>query len=67
MAASKKRLIRATITVDKDDYTAIGAVAKRMEVSSSWLIRQAVREFLDKYGDQGQPELALRLADKRRT
>ena len=67
MAASKKRLIRATITVDKDDYTAIGALAKRMEVSSSWLIRQAVREFLDKYGDQGQPELALRLADKRRT
>ncbi len=67
MAASKKRLIRATITVDKDDYTAIGTLAKRMEVSSSWLIRQAVREFLDKYGDQGQPELALRLADKRRT
>jgi predicted transcriptional regulator len=67
MAARKKRLIRATISVDKDDYAAIGALAERMEVSSSWLIRQALREFLDKYGDQGQPELALRLADKRRT
>lgn len=67
MAVRKKRLIRATISVDKDDYAATGALAKRMEVSSSWLIRQALREFLDKYGDQGQPELALRLADKRRT
>jgi len=67
VATRKKRLIRATITVDKDDYAALGALAERMDVSSSWLIRQALREFLDKYGEQGQPELALQLADKRTT
>lgn len=64
--AARRRLIRATISLDKDDYTALGKLADRMEVSASWLTRQAIRDFLDKYGEHGQPELALRLADKRK-
>ena len=64
---AKKRLIRVTISVDRDDYTALGTLAERMEVSASRLIRQAIRDFLAKYGDHGQPELALRLANKRTT
>jgi predicted transcriptional regulator len=66
MAGGKKQLIRATISIDKEDYAAVAALAERMEVSSSWLVRQALRDFLDKYGEHGQPELALRLADKRK-
>lgn len=62
--AARKRLVRATISLDKDDYIALGKLAERMEVSASWLTRQAIRDFLDKYGEHGQPELALRLADK---
>jgi hypothetical protein len=65
--AAKKRLIRATISLDRDDYTALGKLAQRMEVSASWLIRQAIRDFLDKYGEHGQPELALRLAGKHKS
>ncbi len=65
--AARKRLIRATISLDKDDYGALGKLAQRMEVSASWLTRQAIRDFLDKYGEQGQPELALRLADKNKS
>jgi predicted transcriptional regulator len=65
--AARKRLIRATISLDKDDYTALGKLADRMEVSASWLTRQAIRDFLDKYGEHGQPELALRLADKHKS
>lgn len=64
--AGRKRLIRATISVDKDDYGALGNLADRMDVSSAWLIRQAIRDFLDRYGEHGQPELALRIADKQR-
>lgn len=63
----KKRLIRATISLDSDDYTALGELAERMGVSASWLTRQAMREFLDRYGEHGQPELALRLADKHKS
>jgi predicted transcriptional regulator len=65
--AGKKRFIRATISLDKDDYAALGKLAQRMEVSASWLTRQAIRDFLDKYGEHGQPELALRLADKHKS
>ena len=65
--ASKGRLIRVTIGVDKDDYAEVGALAERMEISASWLIRQAIRDFLEKYGPHGQPELALRLADRDRS
>ncbi len=64
---AKKRLARVTISVDKDDYAALGKLANQMEISASWLIRQAIRDFLDKYGEQGQPELALRIANKRTT
>lgn len=63
--AENKRFVRATISVNKDDYAALGALAKQMDISASWLIRQAIRDFLEKYGDQGQPELALRIANKR--
>ena len=65
--ASNKRFIRATMSLDKDDYTALGNLAQRMEVSTSWLTRQAIRDFLDKYGKHGQPELALQLADKHKS
>lgn len=65
--AAKKRLVRATISLDKDDYSALGKLAGRMEVSASWLTRQAIRDLLDKYGEHGQPELALRLADKHKS
>jgi hypothetical protein len=64
-AGAKGKFIRATISLDRQDYAALGKVAERMEVSASWLIRQALRDFLDKYGAQGQPELALHLAARR--
>jgi metal-responsive CopG/Arc/MetJ family transcriptional regulator len=62
--AGNKRLSRVTFSVDKDEYAALGELATRMDISTSWLIRQAIRDFLDKYGEHGQPELALRIADK---
>lgn len=65
--SAKKRLVRATISLDKDDYMALGKLAERMEVSASWLTRQAIRDLLDRYGDHGQPELALRIANKYKT
>lgn len=60
----KKRFVRATINLDKADYAAATDLANRMDVSASWLIRQSIRDFLDRYGEHGQPELALKLADK---
>lgn len=63
----RNRLIRATISLDKNDYSTLTKLARSMDVSASWLTRQAIRDFLDKYGEHGQPELALRLAEKFKT
>jgi len=51
MAAHKrdKTLKRVTLTLDPDDYAAIDQLAHRSELSSSWLIRRAVREFLERH------------------
>jgi predicted transcriptional regulator len=44
-----KTLKRVTLTLDPDDYAAIDQLAQRSQVSSSWLIRRAVREFLERH------------------
>lgn len=44
-----KTLKRVTLTLDPDDYAAIDQLAHRSDLSSSWLIRRAVREFLERH------------------
>jgi len=41
-----KPLRRVTLTVDPDDYTELEALARRSDVSTSWLVRRSIREFL---------------------
>lgn len=59
--ASRKKLQRVTLSLDPDDYQAVLGIGERADVSGSWLVRQAIREFLARYGQQGQPELALKI------
>jgi hypothetical protein len=58
---SRKKLQRVTLSLDPDDYKAVLEMGERAEVSGSWLVRLAIREFLSRYGQQGQPELALKI------
>jgi len=60
-----RKLVRKSISLDPDDYAAMEKLATQTEVSLSWLIRQSMRDFLDRYGDHGQPELALRIGGRR--
>lgn len=62
---SMQNLIRKTVSVSPDDYSSFKKLAKDTDVSVSWLLRQAMRDFLERYGEQGQPELALRLGSRR--
>lgn len=48
---------RVTLTVDPDDYDAINDMAKRSDVSASWLIRRAMREFLNSHNEQDRIEI----------
>lgn len=45
---STKTLRRVTLTVDPEDYAALEGLADRSDVSISWLVRRAVREFLER-------------------
>jgi predicted transcriptional regulator len=44
----EKTLTRITISVDPDDYASMELLAENSRVSTSWLIRRAMREFLER-------------------
>jgi metal-responsive CopG/Arc/MetJ family transcriptional regulator len=64
MSNKREKLMRATISLDPADYRAMRELANETDVSTSRLIRQAMREFLGRYGDGGQPEFALRVGSR---
>ena len=61
----RARFQRVTLSLDPEDYAGILDMSRQANISASWLIRLAMREFLDRYGQQGQPELALRVVQGR--
>ena len=62
MAQRRKKTTRLTVSLDDADYAAVNAMASSSEVSLSWVIRQAIHEFVRNHG--AQPELPLTLAKK---
>ncbi|WP_114393196.1 ribbon-helix-helix domain-containing protein [Oleisolibacter albus] len=50
-------LRRVTLSVDADDYERFDRIAKRTGVSASWLVRKAMREFLERHADDGSFEV----------
>jgi hypothetical protein len=50
---SLKPIKRITVTANPDDYEAIDRLARRDDVSMSWLSRLSMREFLERHsGDE---------------
>ena len=45
--------MRVTISVDPFDYRAMETLAQNNDLSTAWLIRHAMREFLER--ESGQP------------
>lgn len=61
----KEPLIRVTVSLDSRDYAELGALSEQTEISRSWLIRQAIRDLLERCRDREQPELPLWLAQRK--
>ncbi|MBP1151805.1 ribbon-helix-helix domain-containing protein [Methylocaldum sp. RMAD-M] len=57
----EKTLTRITISVDPDDYASMELLAENSRVSTSWLIRQAMREFLERL--EGGETINISLGD----
>jgi hypothetical protein len=54
-----KPLRRVTVSVDRDDYAALEHLAERRDVTTAWLIRRAMREFLERYSESKTLEVPL--------
>ena len=63
--SQKQPLIRVTVSLDSQDYAELGALSEQTEISRSWLIRQAIKDLLERCRDREQPELPLWLAQRR--
>jgi metal-responsive CopG/Arc/MetJ family transcriptional regulator len=47
-AKDPKKMMRITISIDPDEYQAVEVMAEKDERSAAWVIRKAVREYLEK-------------------
>ncbi len=54
-----KPMKRIKITVDLKDHAAFDRLARNSEVTTLWLIRRSMKEFLDKYRHGGAVDVAL--------
>jgi hypothetical protein len=50
---------RIAVNLDDQEFVALAEMARKHAVSLSWLGRQAILEFVDRYGDE-QLQLPLR-------
>jgi hypothetical protein len=48
---------RITVSLQKEDFAGLEAIAKDSDVSISWVVRRAVSEFLDRHGNRLQRNL----------
>jgi len=46
----RKKLLRVTISVDSDDYATMEKLGRQNTLSISWLIRRAMREYIEGVG-----------------
>ena len=62
MAGRKKenRLIRATVSLDPHDYKEMDKLAQKSGLSTAWLIRKAMREFLERYSAEVSIDVPIR-------
>jgi predicted transcriptional regulator len=59
MALRPKNAVRTSVILPEEAHARIQALAVANDVSSAWVIRQAVLKFLDEHGSQ--TELPLRI------
>ena len=63
--SQKQPLIRVTVSLDSGDYAELGALSEQTDISRSWLIRQAIKDLLERCRNREQLELPLWLAQRR--
>ena len=47
MAGRPRKSTRLTVSLDEADYGALSEIASQKDVSLSWIMRQAIRQFIE--------------------
>ena len=55
-----RKVVRLSVTLDEQDHTEIQRLATELDLSTAWLIRRAISEFVGKHRNKIEPELPLR-------
>lgn len=64
MTSKPRKSVRTSVLLPEDIYAQVQALADENHVSTAWVIRQAVTDFLRTHQDQ--TELPLRLTESRK-
>ena len=57
-----RKVVRISVTLDEQDHTEIKRLAAELDLSTAWMIRRAVSEFIGRRRDETEPELPLGLS-----
>jgi predicted transcriptional regulator len=60
---SNRRTVRLSVTLDEDDYKVVRDMAESMDLSTAWMVRRAVTEFIERHGREDA--MPLRNGDER--
>ena len=55
---------RFSVALDEQEYVRLVSMAEKHRISMAWLVRQALADFLERYGDEDQ-QLPLLLTTTR--
>ena len=58
MADRPRKTTRLTVSLEEDDYEALNRIALSRDVSLSWVIRRAIRQFVENPVDPDARESA---------
>ena len=59
---SDKRVVRLSVTLNEEDHAELSRLAAKLDLSTAWVIRRAVAEFIARHGEDVETELPLRPA-----
>jgi predicted transcriptional regulator len=59
VAIAQKKTIRTSVLLPEGAYTRVQALAEINDVSTAWVIRHAINEFLNEHEDQIELPLSL--------
>lgn len=67
MASRPRKTTRLTVSIEEQDHDALAKLADASDVSLSWLIRQAIRQFIKRshsVDKKGEDTLHARASNK---